>query len=52
MTTKRGNVSDVMWIAFHVIFILLMLNGFYEYFIEIYVGGWVIMFIILHFIDE
>jgi hypothetical protein len=47
--SKSDDTGSVLFFVFHVIFIVLMFGGFSEYFIEIYVGLWVLAMVIVYF---
>jgi hypothetical protein len=47
--SKSDDTGSVLVFAFHVIYIALMFGGFSEYFIEIYVGLWVLAMVIVYF---
>ena len=47
--SKSDDTGSVLYFVFHVIFIVLMFGGFSEYFIEIYVGLWVLAMVIVYF---
>jgi len=38
-SSNKSNTGSILFAVFHLIFIVLMFGGFYEYFMEIYVGG-------------
>ena len=50
--SKSNDKGSILFFVFHVIFIVLMFGGFYEYFIEIYVGLAVLLFAISYFVEE
>ena len=47
--SNKGTTRGILFFVFHVIFIVLMFGGFSEYFIEIYVGLWVLAMVIVYF---
>ena len=47
--SKSDDTGSGLYFVFHVIFIVLMFGGFSEYFIEIYVGLWVLAMVIVYF---
>ena len=50
--SNKGTTKGILFFVFHVIFILLMKNGFYNYGRELYFSMWVLAMVIVYFVEE
>ena len=50
--SNKGTTKGILFFVFHVIFILLMENGFYNYGRELYFSMFVIAIVIDYFVED